>query len=90
MYCPICGSERVSRSHTRGIREKIAKKFGYKAFRCRESDCTWRGLYRIKSRDQKTQEYVAKFRAPLILVSVLLVSLTLFLFLIQIDYLGAW
>jgi hypothetical protein len=80
----------VRRSHTRGPIEKIAKKLGYKAFRCREAECTWRGLFRIKSPNQSTQGLLTKFRAPLILMGVMLISLTLFLFLINIDYLGAW
>jgi hypothetical protein len=85
MFCPRCGSDRLRRSHTHGLKEKIAKRFSFKAFRCRESECAWRGLIRIKASDQITIGYLAKFRVPLILMGVILFSLTIFFFFIYFD-----
>jgi hypothetical protein len=85
MYCPRCGSSRLSRSHTRGWVEKLAKKCSYKAFRCREAECDWRGLIKVKGRDQNTLAYLAKFRIPFILMTAFLFSLTIFLFFVNID-----
>jgi predicted RNA-binding Zn-ribbon protein involved in translation (DUF1610 family) len=43
LFCPECG-ERVHRSHSRGLREKLFKAFtSYRAYRCRE--CGWRGWF---------------------------------------------
>jgi hypothetical protein len=84
MYCPRCGSTRLRRSHTRGWLEKIAKQLSYQAYRCREPECDWRGLFRVKSRDQATSGTLAKIRGPLILMGVLLFSLTLFLIVVNL------
>jgi len=42
IICPNCRSSNVRRSHTHGIKERLLKLIGKKAFRCR--DCGWRGL----------------------------------------------
>jgi predicted RNA-binding Zn-ribbon protein involved in translation (DUF1610 family) len=43
LFCPECG-ERVYRSHSRGLREKLFKALtSYRAYRCR--DCGWRGWF---------------------------------------------
>ena len=62
--CPKCGSDRLRRSHTRGVSEKFKKVLGWRAYRCREKSCGWRGLLKTKSfreglakalKDQKKQ-----------------------------------
>ena len=43
LFCPECG-ERVHRSHSRGLKEKLFKALtSYRAYRCR--DCGWRGWF---------------------------------------------
>ena len=34
--CPHCGSSNLRRSHTDGIRDKILRLFGRRAYRCRD------------------------------------------------------
>jgi hypothetical protein len=38
--------------------EKVKKIFGWKAFRCRDKDCDWRGLIRLRSSDEGFKEYL--------------------------------
>lgn len=47
--CPKCGSGRLRRSRTRGVYEKFAKLLGWRAYRCQEKSCGWRGLIKTKS-----------------------------------------
>ena len=47
--CPKCGSDRLRRSRTRGFSEKLKKVLGWRAYRCREKSCGWRGLLKTKS-----------------------------------------
>ncbi len=54
--CPLCKSADIRRSRTRGLREKFLKEFGWRAFRCRQKDCRWRGLIRTKPVDQSIKE----------------------------------
>ena len=49
MICRKCGGTRLRRSHTRGFKEKFLKSRGFRAFRCQESDCDWRGLIKFES-----------------------------------------
>jgi hypothetical protein len=44
LVCPSCGSRKLRRSHTRGLGEKLKRTLGWKAFRCRNQECNWRGL----------------------------------------------
>jgi predicted RNA-binding Zn-ribbon protein involved in translation (DUF1610 family) len=47
--CPECGSVKIRRSHTRGFSEKFLRMLGWRAFRCNEASCNWRGLIKSKS-----------------------------------------
>lgn len=44
VLCPKCKSNHVRRSRTRGIKERLLKRLGWRAYRCREKNCRWRGL----------------------------------------------
>jgi hypothetical protein len=46
--CPHCHGNNLRRSRTRGWRERLLKLLGWRAYRCREKACGWRGL--IKTR----------------------------------------
>jgi predicted RNA-binding Zn-ribbon protein involved in translation (DUF1610 family) len=46
IVCPNCGSIRVKRSRTKGLRERVMKYFNIKAHLC--LDCGWRGLHYVK------------------------------------------
>jgi hypothetical protein len=87
MYCPKCGSTRLRRSHTRGFIEKIFKSLGYKAFRCREKDCDWRGLVRTNQAEGSMRRFLDKCKAPFILVVVMLFSCLLLLLMVSSDFL---
>ncbi len=50
--CPKCGSGHLRRSHTRGFSEKLKKVLGWRAYRCREKPCSWRGLIKTMSSSQ--------------------------------------
>ncbi len=86
MFCPLCGSDRIRRSHTRGFGEKLLKYFGYKAFRCREDVCDWRGLLKIGFGSEPG--FLDKCKTPLILMMMLLLSFLVFVFVINGDYLA--
>ncbi len=73
-FCPKCGSERLRRSHTRGISEKLKKVVGWRAFRCREKSCGWRGLIKTKSFGQVIGKEL-KNRENLILKLILAIVL---------------
>jgi DNA-directed RNA polymerase subunit RPC12/RpoP len=72
MFCPQCGSTRLRRSHTRGFREKFRKFFGYRAYRCREDDCGWRGLLKTREAGGKLFKSIGKKKMPLILAIIML------------------
>ncbi len=56
IICPNCRSSNIRRSRSRGVKEKLVKLVGDKAFRCK--DCGWRGL--IFSRGGRSSRVTAK------------------------------
>jgi hypothetical protein len=85
MFCPLCGSARIKRSHTRGFEEKLLKFLGFKAFRCEEELCPWRGL--LKTGFEKENGFLKECKASLIFMILLLLSFLVFVFAISADYL---
>ena len=83
MFCPQCGSTRLRRSRTRGFREKFLKFFGYRAYRCREDDCGWRGLVKTRKVGGKLFESMEKKKMPLILTIIMLLVCFLFYLLLK-------
>jgi hypothetical protein len=73
--CEQCGSTRIRRSHTRGIREKFLKSVGYRAFRCREQSCRWRGLIKVK--EVSVEDFISKYKIALIFIISIFVVLFL-------------
>ena len=49
LACPKCQSKNIRRSHSRTMKENMVKIFGWRAYRCRENKCRWRGLLRTKT-----------------------------------------
>jgi len=45
MICPSCHAEKLRRSHSRNIYERLQKLVGRLAFRCEK--CGWRGILRV-------------------------------------------
>ena len=79
--CPKCGSEHLRRSHTRGVSEKLQKVLGWRAYRCREKSCGWRGLLKTSSFRQGLEKALKnrkKHFLTLILV-VAVISIGIFL-----------
>jgi hypothetical protein len=85
MFCPLCGSAWLKRSHTRGFEEKLLKSLGFKAFRCGEELCNWRGLLKIGS--EKEIAFLKVCKGLLIFMVVLLLTFLAFVFAISADYL---
>lgn len=75
--CPLCSSDRIKRSHSRNIGEKLLKTFGIHAYRC--INCGWRG-FRIGS------EYKQKNKARYSLLQIILIIFVTVLALIVIFY----
>jgi hypothetical protein len=73
--CERCGSARIKRSRTRGIREKFLKSVGYRAFRCREQSCRWRGLIKVK--EVTLEDFIKKHKMALIFIISMFVALFL-------------
>jgi len=65
--------------------EKVIKVFGWKAFRCRDKDCDWRGLLRLRSSDEGLKEYL-KNNVRLVAAVIMYVVLA-FLFIWFVWYL---
>jgi len=88
MFCPQCASTRLRRSRTRGLWEKFLKFFGYRAYRCQEDDCGWRGLVKTRKVGEKLFESMGKRKMPLILaIIMLLVCFLLYLLLKKLTVL---
>jgi DNA-directed RNA polymerase subunit RPC12/RpoP len=88
MFCPKCASTRLRRSRTRGFREKFLKFFGYRAYRCREDDCGWRGLVKTGEVGGELFKSIGKKKMPLILaIIMLLVCYLLYLLLKTVNVL---
>lgn len=86
MFCPLCGSDRIRRSHTTGFEEKLLKFLGFKAFRCREELCDWRGLLKIGLRGENDSGLLKKCKPALICLIMLLLSFLMFVLFINSDY----
>jgi hypothetical protein len=72
----------IRRSRTRGWQEKIQKSLGYKAFRCREQNCGWRGVIKAEPLYPIIQSFLKKHRNQAFLVTSLIFILPLILLLI--------
>lgn len=70
--CPRCNSNNVRRSRTRGLKERWLKKLGYRAYRCNESECQWRGLLKTKSIRGELNELIGTHKKSLIISLVAL------------------
>jgi hypothetical protein len=69
--------------------EKVIKVFGWKAFRCKDKDCDWRGLLRLRSSDEGFKEYLknnVKLVSAVIMYVVVAFLVILFVwYLIQVS-----
>ena len=86
LTCPECVSSRLRRSHTRGLAEQLKKFLGYRAYRCRESACRWRGLVKthaigdIQSESRPDQKRIDKRLINLLIFLVVIgIGIKLFL-----------
>lgn len=72
IICPNCRSSNIRRSRSRGIKERLLKLIGEKAFRCK--DCGWRGM--IFSRgEHSTRVTVKQSYAFAIILGIILLAL---------------
>ena len=83
--CPKCGSSRLRRSHTRGVSERFSKLLGWRAYRCREKSCGWRGLIKTRSLRQAIGKelegrgkLVIKFILVLVVIGVAIMLVNFF------------
>jgi hypothetical protein len=81
LTCPKCQSTNIRRSHTRTLKETLFKIFGWRAYRCREKKCRWRGLIRTKTNIEIFLKVTDKVGAIIVYILVI-VLLILILFLI--------
>jgi len=72
VFCLRCGSNRLRRSRTRGLKEKTLKLLGYRAFRCREENCDWRGMLKIRDTWENRLSFNPKLRVTLSIILWLL------------------
>jgi hypothetical protein len=80
LTCPECGSHKLRRSRTRGLKEKFLKIFGLRAFRCQVETCHWRGLLNPDPLGEKLRGFIKdNFKFLLIMAGVALVILLFFL-----------
>jgi uncharacterized membrane protein YvbJ len=69
MKCPKCGSKRIKRSHSRGLKEQLQKLFNQKPYRC--IDCDWRGTLQQLPTNVKHRKVIIK------IISILLTAFTI-------------
>jgi hypothetical protein len=78
--CPECGSRNLRRSHTQGVSEKLRRFLGWRAFRCREKSCRWRGLIKTISPTEAIGKEIKKVnqkwgRQIIILIIMVLITI---------------
>jgi hypothetical protein len=66
LSCPKCSSDQVRRSHTRGMRERLLKKLGWRVYRCREKACGWRGLIQTEPTRDIVKAFMVAHKPALI------------------------
>ena len=75
VICPNCHSSNVRRSRTRGIKERLLKLSGRKAFRCK--DCGWRGILfspgKRNTQASKQQSYTFAIIFGIIILALIVV-----------------
>ena len=80
--CPKCGSDRLRRSHTRGVSEKLQKVLGWRAYRCREKSCGWRGLLKTKSFRQGLEKALKNRKKQLLTLILVVAVISIGIFLV--------
>ena len=81
--CPRCGSDRLRRSHTRGVSEKLQKVLGWRAFRCREKSCGWRGLLKTSSFSQGLEKTLKNRKKQLLTLILVVAVMSIVIFLVM-------
>ncbi len=79
--CPRCHSDNLRRSRSRNRRERLVKALGWRAMRCRERACGWRGLVKIKPTREALAEYLGLNKQTFLLLGV---SLGLIVFMVVV------
>ena len=80
--CPKCGSDRLRRSHTRGVSEKLQKVLGWRAYRCREKSCGWRGLLKTSSFRQGLEKALKNRKKQLLTLILVVAVMSIGIFLV--------
>ena len=85
LVCHSCGSRKLRRSHAQGLGEKLKRILGWKAFRCHNQECNWRGLIWVgfprHSRTTRAEKRVKLALAVLGLILLFYLSVKLVFFL---------
>jgi hypothetical protein len=81
--CPKCGSERTRRSHTKGVSEKLKKVLGWRAYRCREKSCGWRGLIKTNSFRQEIGNALKNRQKQILTLILFVVVISIGIFLVN-------
>lgn len=79
VVCPRCGSK-LRKSHSVGLKEKLLKISGKRAFRCRDKNCNWRGLIKIKTAREAILQTYGRYVVILLFLIILLGFSILLLF----------
>jgi hypothetical protein len=77
VHCPSCHGNRLRRSRTKGLWERLLKPWGWRAYRCREKSCGWRGLIKTKSIRQIVKEVVGPQKYNLLALGATIVVVVL-------------
>ncbi len=82
-FCPQCGGAELRRSRTRGFRERTWKVLGWRAYRCRNKECQWRGLLKARSFKEVLEEYWQKNNAKIIISVTAFCGIILFIIMLK-------
>jgi len=69
--CPQCGSSRIGRTHSRGLYEKLLKKFNHRVYFCKE--CSWRGRLKVKRRKRPSMRAPSFSQIMVIALTILII-----------------
>jgi hypothetical protein len=83
VQCPQCHGNNLRRSRTRGWRERLLKPLGWRAYRCREKDCGWRGLIKTKPTREVLRELLVSHKQNFLALGVTLILVAVIWYLIK-------
>jgi len=68
LNCPNCHTKSLKQSSARGAVEKFKKNLGWRAYRCRNPECKWRGLIKVESGKHNFERFLTRNSGQILLI----------------------